>query len=197
MAPLSIVKRSWAKQYTPRRFIMTTRMYPPWKEAATIIANSNEIFFSNKKLEQLLEEKLKTEDYNLARMCLKGCLRNEHKIDFIPWADKHLGKGYKKATSEESTVITLSRLSRKFKTAVRIQAEVIGIIKRPRLSDNATKVYDARIIQNALLRTFLAKTPLKQCIPGSSVKVDHPKSLIKRKIFYLENSDMARHVNAW
>lgn len=160
---------------------MITRMYPAWKEAATIIADSDKIFFSNQELEKLLEEKLKTEEYNLARMCLKGCLRDIHKIDFIPFMDKNIGKGYKKATSEESTTITLSRLSKKFKSAVRIQAEVIGIIKRPQLSDNATKIYDARIIQNALLRTFLANTPLRKCIPGTSVNVDHPKIIDKKK----------------
>jgi len=156
---------------------MTTTLYPAWKEAAKVIGNEDKIFYANWELEKLLREKQGSQKYNLARMMLKSKLLNEFGIDFIPVKEKDTNKsiGYKKATAEESVKITTARLQRRHKRTNRIQRKIIDTIDRNELSIAAKTVYDARIVQSGLMRAFLKKSNLKKCLPGSTVKIDHPK----------------------
>lgn len=156
-----------------------TTLHPAYKQAAQDIAESEQVFFSDSELAEMLMEHIGTDRFQFAKMSLIGHLLDEYQIDFIRSQNEHTGKGYKKATSKESVEVTAERLARKVRNVAHRQRKVIDTVDRASLPDDVRDKHDKYIVKNGLLISFLNKTPLNKCVQGSAVKVDVPKMITK------------------
>ena len=154
-----------------------TTFHPAYKQAAIDIAESNRVFFSDSELSTMLMEEQDTDKFQFAKMSLIDYLLDEYQIDFIRAENEHNGKGYKKATPQESIEITAERLARKFRKVAYRQRKVIDTVDRGLLPDSIKDKHDKHIVKSGLLISFLNKTPLNKCVQGSAVKVDVPKMI--------------------
>ena len=154
---------------------MTIQLYPAYKETADIIANSNNIFFSDNDLSEMLEEELQSDKYRFALMNLQSWLLNEHDINLIRSNNEVLGKGYKIATATESVSVTAARLHRRYYTTVGKHKKILGVVNRKELTHDVSETYDRHCMKNGLMRAFLSKTPLLKCLPDVRVRIDVPK----------------------
>jgi hypothetical protein len=121
----------------------------------------------------MMDEEPESKRFEFAKMQLIEYLLDEYQIDFIRSENEKEGKGYKKATPEESITVSTERMNRKVQNAARKQAKIISTVDRAELSDDMKNRHDRHFIRNGMLIAFLNKTARR--LPTSSVKIDVPK----------------------
>lgn len=154
---------------------MTTRIYPLFKDLAREIAGEDRIFYPDTELVEKLKEKPESDAYRFALMGLKDQLLHEYQVDFIRSENEELGKGYKKATPQESIEISVELRQRKIRNQIHRQRRILDTIDRVQLSSQLSEDYDRKVIRNGMMLSFFNKIPLSKCLPGSNVRVDVPK----------------------
>lgn len=154
---------------------MTTRIYPLFKDLAREIAGEDRIFYPDTELVKKLKEKPESDAYRFALMGLKDQLLHEYQVDFIRSENEELGKGYKKATPQESIEISVELRQRKIRNQIHRQRRILDTIDRVQLSSQLSEDYDRKVIRNGMMLSFFNKIPLSKCLPGSNVRVDVPK----------------------
>lgn len=150
------------------------KVYPPYKDAAGSIAFHDQRFYSDSQLAELLEENIESDGFQFAKLNLIKYLLDEFGIDFIRVENEDGVKGYKIATPVESVRITAKRLHSRIRNATRKHGKVLSNVDRAVLPADVQKEFDARLIRGGLLAAFLSQTPLKKCIEGIKIRLDHP-----------------------
>ena len=164
------------------------KLYPPYKEAARHICESDKDFFSFKEIADMLEVEIETQDWQFGRMKVKQYALDEYSIDLIPTANEHKGRGYKKATDEEMVTVTCPRLNKKGFNTIRKHRKILTCVDTTKLSDKVMKLFERNVVKNLLEISLLEKSPLKKCTPGMTVSVGTPK-LYNRLINKLNKPD--------
>lgn len=155
------------------------RIYPIYKEVAHLIANNQQVFYTDVELASLLEVEPDLPDFQFLKMNLIYHLLDKYKIDFIRAINEKFIKGYKIATPEESVKLSAKRLQNRIVRAARKQRKVLGVVSREKLPEEIKLEYDAYLIRGGLFASFLAQTPLRRCLEGVVMRIDRPK-LIKK-----------------
>lgn len=158
---------------------MLQKRYPEYKAFVDFILDSGREFFPDTEIAKNLNCPVGSREFSLGVMQVVRELLYVNDIDMIRWSHKSQNgqeiKGYKLATDEESTKITMKRLHKKAISALRRNSVVAGTINRGLLSQGDKNLYDRQVIRNGLFLSMAKKTSLSKITDETVVRVGKPK----------------------